>query len=156
MWPPAEAPQEVRNSLWVACQSMPLWNVSVHLGEVSFGSKTSTYSVWDTMCRTELNVMQKVHFPHAVQFLGACTISQPYMIVTEFLPGGSLTDLFRRVHRGTATHPNLKRATEMALDCSRGMTYLHAKKCVSFKSEQQYIPSNPWHKHSCIAVSGCF
>lgn len=98
--------------------------------------------------------MQKVHFPHAVQFLGACTISQPYMIVTEFLPGGSLTDLFRRVHRGTATHPNLKRATEMALDCSRGMTYLHAKKCVSFKSEQQV--GIPWHKHSCIAVSGCF
>ena len=78
--------------------------------------------------RTELNVMQKVHFPHAVQFLGACTISQPYMIVTEFLPGGSLTDLFRRVHRGQAQHPSLKRATEMALDCSRGMTYLHAKK----------------------------
>ncbi|CAK0787626.1 hypothetical protein CVIRNUC_010848 [Coccomyxa viridis] len=77
--------------------------------------------------RTELNVMQKVHFPHAVQFLGACTISQPYMIVTEFLPGGSLTDLFRRVHRGQASHPSLKRATEMALDCSRGMTYLHAK-----------------------------
>ena len=74
--------------------------------------------------------MQKVHFPHAVQFLGACTISQPYMIVTEFLPGGSLTDLFRRVHHGTAQHPNLKRATEMALDCSRGMTYLHAKKYV--------------------------
>ncbi|CAL5224575.1 g7281 [Coccomyxa viridis] len=77
--------------------------------------------------RTELNVMQKVHFPHAVQFLGACTVSQPYMIVTEFLPGGSLTDLFRRVHHGNAQHPSLKRATEMALDCSRGMTYLHAK-----------------------------
>jgi serine/threonine protein kinase len=78
--------------------------------------------------RTELNVMQKVHFPHAVQFLGASTLSQPYMIVTEFLPGGSLMDLFKRVHRGLACHPSLKRATEMALDCARGMTYLHAKK----------------------------
>ena len=40
--------------------------------------------------------MQKVHHPHCVQFLGACTHAQPYMIVTEFLPGGSLSDLFRR------------------------------------------------------------
>lgn len=45
--------------------------------------------------RTELNVLQKVHHPHCVQFLGACTHAQPYMIVTEFLPGGSLTDLFK-------------------------------------------------------------
>ena len=97
-------------------------------GLTSAVSRACLASVVALLRRTELNVMQKVHFPHAVQFLGACTISQPYMIVTEFLPGGSLTDLFRRVHRGQASHPNLKRATEMALDCSRGMTYLHAKK----------------------------
>ena len=41
-------------------------------------------------------MLQKVHHPHCVQFLGACTHAQPYMIVTEFLPGGSLSDLFRR------------------------------------------------------------
>ena len=55
--------------------------------------------------RTELNTLQKVHHPHAVQFLGAVTQSQPYMIVTEFLPGGSLTDLFKRVHNGAAGSP---------------------------------------------------
>ncbi|KAK9904893.1 hypothetical protein WJX75_005037 [Coccomyxa subellipsoidea] len=77
--------------------------------------------------RTELNTLQKVHHPHAVQFLGAATHSQPYMIVTEFLPGGSLTDLFKRVHSGAAAPPSLRRATEMALDCARGMQYLHAR-----------------------------
>ena len=41
-------------------------------------------------------MLQKVHHPHCVQFLGASTHAQPYMIVTEFLPGGSLSDLFRR------------------------------------------------------------
>ena len=32
--------------------------------------------------RTELNVLQKVHHPHTVQFLGAVTKTQPFMIVT--------------------------------------------------------------------------
>ena len=48
--------------------------------------------------RTELNMLQKIHHPHCVQFLGASTHAQPYMIVTEFLPGGSLADVFRRGH----------------------------------------------------------
>ncbi len=38
-------------------------------------------------------MLQKVHHPHAVQFLGAVTTSQPYMLVYEFLPGGSLLDM---------------------------------------------------------------
>ena len=72
-------------------------------------------------------MLQKVHHPHCVQFLGASTHSQPYLIVTEFLPGGSLCDLFKLVQRGLAEHPGLRRATEMALDCARGMQYLHAR-----------------------------
>ena len=31
-------------------------------------------------------MLQKIHHPHAVQFLGACTREQPYMIVTEASP----------------------------------------------------------------------
>lgn len=37
--------------------------------------------------------------------------------------------LNRRVRGGQAPHPGLRRATEMALDCARGMQYLHARKC---------------------------
>ncbi|KAK9838136.1 hypothetical protein WJX81_003291 [Elliptochloris bilobata] len=78
--------------------------------------------------RTELNVLQKVHHPHATQFLGAVTTSQPYMLVYEFLPGGSLLDMFKRVNVGDGSvWPSLRRATEMALDCARGMLYLHAR-----------------------------
>ncbi len=35
-------------------------------------------------------MLQKVHDPHATEFLGAVTTSRPYMLVYEFLPGGSL------------------------------------------------------------------
>ena len=44
---------------------------------------------------SNLNLVLQVHHPHAVRFFGACTKRQPYMIVTEYLPGGSLADVFR-------------------------------------------------------------
>jgi hypothetical protein len=46
-------------------------------------------------CRTEMNVLQKVHHPHTVQFFGAVTKQTPYMIVTEFMSCGSMSDMFR-------------------------------------------------------------
>ena len=45
----------------------------------------------------------QVHHPHAVRFFGACTKRQPYMIVTEFLPGGSLADVFAQCASTTST-----------------------------------------------------
>mmetsp|Transcript_18868 Transcript_18868/g.40627 ORF Transcript_18868/g.40627 Transcript_18868/m.40627 type:complete len:504 (+) Transcript_18868:214-1725(+) len=70
--------------------------------------------------RTELNVLQKVHHPHTVQFLGAVTKRQPFMIVTEFMTGGSLSDIFRG-----GRFPGMWRAVQLALDCARGLAYLH-------------------------------
>ena len=37
----------------------------------------------------------QVHHPNAVQFLGACTKQEPYILVTELMPGGSMADTFR-------------------------------------------------------------
>lgn len=79
-------------------------------------------------CRTELNVLQKIHHPHTVQFLGACTQKKPYMIVTEFLPGGSMSDLFKQVNSGRGGVPTLRRGVELGLGCARGMLYLHSRK----------------------------
>ena len=39
---------------------------------------------------TEMNMMVKLHHPHIVQFLGACTKQKPFFIVTELSRGGSL------------------------------------------------------------------
>ena len=55
-----------------------------------------------------------------VQFLGAVTKQQPYMIVAEYLSGGSLADYFKASH-----FPTLKRAVGLALDTAKGMNYLH-------------------------------
>lgn len=70
--------------------------------------------------RTELNLLQKVHHTHTVQFLGAVTKTRPYMIVTEYMPGGSLLDSFKAKILFTTW-----RAVLIALDMARGMAYLH-------------------------------
>jgi hypothetical protein len=70
--------------------------------------------------RTELNVLQKLHHPHCVQFFGAVTKSAPYMIVTEFMGCGSLADLFRQQASLTT-----RRCVQLALECARGIAYLH-------------------------------
>lgn len=70
--------------------------------------------------RTELNVLQKVHHPHTVQFLGAVTKQTPFMIVTEFMVGGSLADLFKGQR-----FPQMWRSLQLALDMARGLAYLH-------------------------------
>lgn len=72
--------------------------------------------------------VHSVHGAHArrvvpqVQFLGAVTKQQPFMIVTEYMTGGSMADLFKG-----ARFPNLWRAVQIALDMARGMAYLHSR-----------------------------
>ncbi|CAK0733933.1 hypothetical protein CVIRNUC_000357 [Coccomyxa viridis] len=73
--------------------------------------------------RSEIEVLRKVHHPNAVQFLGACTKQEPYILVTELMTGGNLSDAMRLSRKFT-----LRRAMEMAVDCARGLAYLHAKK----------------------------
>jgi len=72
--------------------------------------------------RTELNVLQKVHHPHTVQFLGAVTKTQPYMIITEYMTGASLSDWFKGQR-----FPGMWRAVQVAMDCARGLAYLHSR-----------------------------
>jgi len=71
--------------------------------------------------RTEIGILRRVHHPNAVQMLGACTKSKPFMLVTEYVPGGSLANVFRMDRS-----PSLRRVVEMSLDVSRGMAYLHS------------------------------
>lgn len=55
-----------------------------------------------------------------MQFLGAVTKQTPFMIVTEFMVGGSLADLFKGQR-----FPQMWRSLQLALDMARGLAYLH-------------------------------
>ena len=41
--------------------------------------------------RTEMGTLRRIHHPNAVQFLGACTRSHPYIIVTELMSCSLMT-----------------------------------------------------------------
>lgn len=70
--------------------------------------------------QAEIETLRNVHHPNAVQFLGACTRSEPYVLVTELMAGGSLADAFLLPQAFTQ-----RRALEIALDAARGLAYLH-------------------------------
>lgn len=73
--------------------------------------------------RGEIDILRRVHHPNAVQFLGACTKREPYILVTELMAGGSLADAFRRPE----AFP-MRRAVETALDAAHGLEYLHQRR----------------------------
>jgi serine/threonine protein kinase len=76
--------------------------------------------------RRELAVYHLLAHPNIVQFLGAVTLSAPLCIVTELLRAGSLADALDA--RGPANPPPLGRAVGWALDCAKGMRYLHERR----------------------------
>jgi len=95
--------------------------------------------------RTERNVLMRTHHPHTVQFLGAVTSTMPLMIVAELMPGGSLQDLF-----SSQVKLSVRRQVEIALDCARGMVYLHTKKPQAvihrdLKPANLMVGGNPYH-----------
>ena len=106
----------------------------VHWARAGDGLKAlaGSTSPFHPACSLQATVLQCVHCMLAmcawfwcglqVQFLGAVTKQQPFMIVTEYMCGGSLADLFKG-----ARFPNLWRAVQIALDMARGMAYLHSR-----------------------------
>ncbi|KAK9810812.1 hypothetical protein WJX73_009202 [Symbiochloris irregularis] len=73
--------------------------------------------------RSEIETLRKVHHPNAVQFLGARSKAEPYLLITELMSGGSVADAFRRERAF-----GLRRSIEIALDAARGLAYMQAKK----------------------------
>ncbi|RZC89835.1 hypothetical protein C5167_035831 [Papaver somniferum] len=71
--------------------------------------------------RQEVLLMKRLRHPNVLLFMGAAMSPHHLCIVTEFLPRGSLFQLFRRCT------PTLdwKRRVQMALDIAQGMNYLH-------------------------------
>ena len=75
--------------------------------------------------RHEIAVMSHMHHPRVVQFLGACTRGQPWLIMFEYLPGGALSGILEG--RG-ARQLSSTLAGRWSLDCAQGLRYLHEHK----------------------------
>ncbi|EFJ18335.1 hypothetical protein SELMODRAFT_105905, partial [Selaginella moellendorffii] len=73
----------------------------------------------------ELVLLQKLHHPNIVQFLGAVTKQENLIIITEYLPKGDLQALLRRKSKGSLGG---KQVLHFALDIARGMNFLHEHK----------------------------
>lgn len=83
----------------------------------------------------EAKIMRQLRHPNIVQFMGVCLEKPDLCIITEFLERGSLFDilvdpsyLIEEEHiRGVRTRNSFHYSRrQFALDCSRGMAYLHA------------------------------
>lgn len=68
-----------------------VWNGTVVAAKVLKGSDAIALGDF----RGELDVLRRVHHPNAVQFLGAQTNTQPFVLITELMYGKSLADAFK-------------------------------------------------------------
>jgi len=82
----------------------------------------------------EFHVMTRLHHPNIIQLLGYTR--NPFRIVMEYMPGGSVQDFFQR-HRMVSLYTRVK----MALDIARGLCYLHHRK-PSYVIHRDIKPSN--------------
>ncbi|XP_049398465.1 serine/threonine-protein kinase STY46-like [Solanum stenotomum] len=69
----------------------------------------------------EIYILRKVRHKNVVQFIGACTKPPRLCIITEFMSGGSLYDFLHKT-KGFFKLPVL---VKVAIDVSKGMSYLH-------------------------------
>jgi ankyrin repeat protein len=77
----------------------------------------------------EVEVLSHLRHPTLVLFLGACLVGEPRMIISEYLPGGSLEDEFeqRKGHGPNAKpwRPPVKTVHMWALELAQGLSFLH-------------------------------
>lgn len=77
--------------------------------------------------RHEIAVMSHMHHPRIVQFLGACTRAQPWMLIFEYMPGGALSTILENAaSKGQRVPP--KQAARWTLGIAQGLRYLHEHK----------------------------
>ncbi|CAH9098473.1 unnamed protein product [Cuscuta epithymum] len=74
----------------------------------------------------EVFIMRKIRHKNVVQFIGACTRQPNLCIVTEFMSRGSVYN-FMHKQKGTFKLPTL---LKVAIDVSKGMSYLHQNKII--------------------------
>mmetsp|Transcript_4252 Transcript_4252/g.11981 ORF Transcript_4252/g.11981 Transcript_4252/m.11981 type:complete len:445 (+) Transcript_4252:221-1555(+) len=99
-----------------------VWKAKWHDSTVAVKVLNSSSEVAKGELRSELSTLRKTHHPHTVQCLGAVTSREPFMIITEYMPMGSVADIFE-----SNINLGMKRFAEIALHTARGMAYLHER-----------------------------
>jgi len=72
--------------------------------------------------KAEIGIMCQLDHPNVIKCLGACTKPPTYMMITEFMPRGTLFDV---LHKGQI-QLNWVLMKRIVMDIARGMAYIHA------------------------------
>ena len=77
----------------------------------------------------EVKLMSSIHHPNIVLFLGACLTKPNVVLVMEYLSGGNVFDFINREENKNMVTSNPAEnevlMMKFAVDCARGMKYLH-------------------------------
>jgi serine/threonine protein kinase len=75
----------------------------------------------------EISVLSRLRHPNLVMFLGACTVSEPLIIINEHLSGGNLEDylISKRKSASKPWQPPPKQVFQWCMELSRALCFLH-------------------------------
>mmetsp|Transcript_24743 Transcript_24743/g.58823 ORF Transcript_24743/g.58823 Transcript_24743/m.58823 type:complete len:443 (-) Transcript_24743:113-1441(-) len=75
----------------------------------------------------EISVMSHIRHPNLVMFLGAVSVSEPLIILTEYMEGGTVQNRYeeKRKALGKPWRPPRTQAVKWMLDVARAVCFLH-------------------------------
>ena len=77
----------------------------------------------------EISVLSRLRHPNLVMFLGACTVKEPLIIISEYLSGGNLEDYLIKKRKGGAKGkpwmPPPKQVLSWSTELARALCFLH-------------------------------
>jgi len=90
----------------------------------------------------EITVISHLRHPNLVLFLGACTINEPLLILSELMAGGSLEDRYNGLRRkhGKPWQPQRLQLYKWMVDLARAVCFLHS--CGNPIMHRDLKPSN--------------
>merc|ERR1712050_822018 len=96
------------------------------MGEVAI-KKISGIAHLEEM-KKEINALRRLRHPRLVRFIGACVQPPLLLVVTEFMPGGSLHDRLFGQRKNPPLVPWQKHM--IALEMAEGLAFLHSQRVV--------------------------